>query len=391
MSGSVTSVRKPRLPKFTPRIGMPEPASPMRSAMPRSVPSPPRTSTRSTSSTSARLSATLRPGAGGMSAAVAVSKTAVTPRASSQAEISSRCGAAARKWDLATIPTRDTGASGWVEVIGLSSIVAQVLGSLGLPCAKMQKKLLVAGRAGDWRGRHAQALQPDGLGRLGDPRDHRLVHRRIGDQTAPPDLLAPGLELGFDERHDVGPRGEKRRGRPQNEAQRDERDVDGHDVDLVRYIRARERSGIDALADDDARVGAQAPIELTVADVERDDAGGSSLQQHVGEAAGRGADIEGAAAGGIHGEGLERVRELDAAAADVRMVGHGELDAGIRGGGRAGLRDDLAVYPHLAGEDERTGAFTRRRQPAIEDKCVETGCFRQTRQQDFTARVEMAN
>ena len=44
-SGSVTSVRNPRLPKFTPRIGTHRPACAMQSAMLRSVPSPPRTST----------------------------------------------------------------------------------------------------------------------------------------------------------------------------------------------------------------------------------------------------------------------------------------------------------------------------------------------------------
>ena len=44
----VISVRKPRLPKFTPRIGMSRPGCAMRSAMPSSVPSPPSTTTRST-------------------------------------------------------------------------------------------------------------------------------------------------------------------------------------------------------------------------------------------------------------------------------------------------------------------------------------------------------
>ena len=34
------------------------------------------------------------------------------------------------------------------------------------------------------------------------------------------------------------------------------------------------------------------PVELAVADVERDDAGGAPLQQDVGEAAGRRADVE---------------------------------------------------------------------------------------------------
>ena len=82
----------------------------------------------------------------------------------------------------------------------------------------------------------------------------------------------------------------------------------------------RQRARVDAFAHDDARVGAQPPIELAVADVERDDAGGAAPQQHVGEAAGRRADVERAASLRVDRERVERVRELDAAAADVRMI-----------------------------------------------------------------------
>ena len=49
---------------------------------------------------------------------------------------------------------------------------------------------------------------------------------------------------------------------------------------------------VDLLEHDDARIGAQRPVELAVADVERDHARRAALQQHVGEAAGRGADVE---------------------------------------------------------------------------------------------------
>ena len=45
-----------------------------------------------------------------------------------------------------------------------------------------------------------------------------------------------------------------------------------------------QRPRVDALAHDDARIVAQPPIELPVADVERDDARRAALEQHVGEA-----------------------------------------------------------------------------------------------------------
>ena len=71
--------------------------------------------------------------------------------------------------------------------------------------------------------------------------------------------------------------------------------------------------------------------------------GGAALEQAVGEAAGRGADVERAAAGDGDAERVERVGELDAAAGDVRRRAVDlELDrrrpragpASPRGGGR---------------------------------------------------------
>ena len=67
-------------------------------------------------------------------------------------------------------------------------------------------------------------------------------------------------------------------------------------------------------------IAAQPPVELPAADVERDDAGRAALQQDVGEAAGGGADIERAASVRVDAERVERAGELDAAAADVRMI-----------------------------------------------------------------------
>src|SRR5580765_683590 len=104
-SGNVASVRKPRLPKFTPRIGTSTSALAMPPATESSVPSAPSTTISSTWVTSSPLSASRRFGFGGISAAVAVSNTGWTPRASSHDSISVRCGIASRRCDLATIPT----------------------------------------------------------------------------------------------------------------------------------------------------------------------------------------------------------------------------------------------------------------------------------------------
>ena len=67
----------------------------------------------------------------------------------------------------------------------------------------------------------------------------------------------------------------------------------------VRELVRRERAGVGALDHGHALVLAQAVVELAVGDVERDHVGRAALEQAVGEAAGRGADVERAAAGDV--------------------------------------------------------------------------------------------
>ena len=86
---------------------------------------------------------------------------------------------------------------------------------------------------------------------------------------------------------------------------------------------------------------ASAPVELAVADVDGDRRVlAPRMQQHVGEAAGRGADVEAGEPGGIEREGVERGGELEAAARDVRV--------GRLGFDRGGLVDLLGGLAHHA-------------------------------------------
>ena len=68
-----------------------------------------------------------------------------------------------------------------------------------------------------------------------------------------------------------------------------------------------------------AGVFAQTRVELAMADVDGVDAPRAARQQHIGEAAGRSADIETIEAMRIEPESVERRRELDAAARDPGM------------------------------------------------------------------------
>jgi hypothetical protein len=73
-------------------------------------------------------------------------------------------------------------------------------------------------------------------------------------------------------------------------------------------------AGIGAFQNNHALVIPQPPVELAMADVDGVYAPRAPLQQHVGEAAGRGAEVERRAARRIELEMIERMGELGAAA-----------------------------------------------------------------------------
>ena len=64
-------------------------------------------------------------------------------------------------------------------------------------------------------------------------------------------------------------------------------------------------------------------MQLAAPDIDRIDAPRAAREQHVGEAAGRSADIEADAPRRIEAEMIERGGELQPAARDPRMLGVG--------------------------------------------------------------------
>ena len=107
-------------------------------------------------------------------------------------------------------------------------------------------------------------------------------------------------------------------------------------------------------------------MELAVADVKGDHAGGAALEQDVAEAARRGADVEAVPPGGIDPEGSERVRELDATPRDVRVArGDRELRGILH------LLPGLRVPRHPPGEHERLRLGAALREPALDQQHVD--------------------
>jgi hypothetical protein len=68
---------------------------------------------------------------------------------------------------------------------------------------------------------------------------------------------------------------------------------------------------------------------------------------------------------------VERVRQLDSAAPDVRVIRLEQLDGRGIADERARLCDDLAVDPHFARQCQRPRAFTRRRETERDEKGIE--------------------
>src|ERR1700729_1629587 len=121
-----------------------------------------------------------------------------------------------------------------------------------------------------------------------------------------------------------------------------------------------------------AWIGAQAPVELAVGDVERDHVRGAALEQAVGEAASRGANVERATALDLHVQRIERVGELDPAARDERRAAD-ELELRVVVDQLSGLLDAAppGQQQHLAGDHRRRRARPRREQSALGQEAVD--------------------
>ena len=161
--------------------------------------------------------------------------------------------------------------------------------------AEQREEFAVALGTGDRRRFDLQAVQSYLMGAARDLVDHARVNRRIGDKAARADLRATGLELWLDERDDPTAAPQQRRHDGPQVPERDERDVDCDEVERAGvggHWSAVEVARVRALDGDHARIGPQLPIELAVADVERDDARGAVASSTSVKPAGRRADVE---------------------------------------------------------------------------------------------------
>ena len=122
-------------------------------------------------------------------------------------------------------------------------------------------------------------------GRL-DPFDRASVEPGVGDDPALPDLVAADFELRFDQHDPVGAPGPQGRQGTGDDPERDEREIRD---DQVEWRSKRGRIGmanVGAFNDRDPGVGAEAPVELAVSDVDGRHGNGPALKEAVGEPTG---------------------------------------------------------------------------------------------------------
>ena len=145
----------------------------------------------------------------------------------------------------------------------------------------------------EWRRAFADHVEPE----LDGATSRTLVTAaacRDGSRTTPPlpTLPLPTSNCGLT-RATMSPPGSSGAATTgQHQAQRDERHVDHGEVRPCRQRRGVEAAHVGALEQCHARVLAQRPGELAVADVDGDYRRGAALQHAVGEAAGRCADVQ---------------------------------------------------------------------------------------------------
>ena len=190
-----------------------------------------------------------------------------------------------------------------------------------------------------------------------------LVQCTIPDNAAFSDLLLFELKLRFDEADDVPIRFEHLKDWPEDEGQRNERNIDDNEIDGLRQIGRREVADVKALSRDDPFVAAQFPRELVRSDIIGIDFRGTALEDTIGEAASRGPGIEDDFPVDIESKLIEGFLDLKAASThELRTIF--DFNSRVFLDFEAGLEDAFVpVDTYLAGDDETLRHLARVTEP----------------------------
>jgi hypothetical protein len=112
------------------------------------------------------------------------------------------------------------------------------------------------------------------------------------------------------------------------------------------------------------------PVQLPVANVERDDAKGSALQQYIGKSTSRCADIKALAPADLDVKRVECMSELESAAASVWMIGCDEGDRRLVVDSRACFCRRAIVDCDLSCENQRACTLARWSESTLDDELI---------------------
>ena len=157
------------------------------------------------------------------------------------------------------------------------------------------------------------------------------MNGRIADDALLADFAALGLELRFDQRDQTRAGAGKGERDGEDLRQRDEAGVADDPVDRFGDVFGGEQAGRELFENDDALVLAELPGKLVGAAVDGIDASGTIGEQHVGEASGRRADVDGDRADRVPAPVIERVGELDAATRHPGMIASAHVQQRVVG------------------------------------------------------------
>ena len=129
--------------------------------------------------------------------------------------------------------------------------------------------------------------------------------------------------------------------------------------------------GVGAFDHRDARIAADLPVQLRVPDVQGNDMARPALEEHIGEAAGGGANVEGHCAGGVDTERVERLHQLQSTATDPGMVGTDHADLGVHVHHGPRLLRAVPTDVDLPGENQGASLLAGLDQPLVHQQGVE--------------------
>ena len=222
----------------------------------------------------------------------------------------------------------------------------------------------------------SRAARPSVASALDDPPQHVEVDRRVADHAAV-DRLPTGLELRLHEWDDRAAAGTEAGGhRPENEPERDERDVDDRDRDRLGQDARSQGPSVHPLHRDDPRIPPERLCQLTAADVDRVDPARAALEEDVREAARRCARVECYPPGRIDPEGVDGRHQLVPAPRDVRFRDASPPRASPGSRRSPALRSRRAASPDpdpdAAGHDQGLGPGPALGQASLHEEQVES-------------------